>query len=449
MSLILPPKNLEAEASLLGCLLLKGSLFDITEDAGLLADDFYEIKHQLIFKAITDLFTAGATPDIVTVSDKLSSGNLMDRTGGIQYLADLAEKTPVSSESALRDYANIIKEKSLHRQFITICGDGEDKAYKQEESFDEVIDKTTSQLIELMNSRQVSSIKHIRELVDAELAELKKRIESNKTIIGISSGFPMLDSLVGGFKPGDMIVLAGRPGMGKTSLALNMAIEMAKLDNVVAFFSLEMPGSQLINRIIATECGINSKNFMTGRLEKDEFTRLWHNIDSISKLPIYIDDTSTMTMSDVRSKAKKIRKEAGRLDVIFIDYLQLVGSNVHKDDRVRQVEHISRTIKLFAKDMRMPIIALAQLSRKVEDRTTKIPMLSDLRDSGAIEQDADLVMFIHREDVYNKETEKKGTAEIYIQKNRHGSTGSVPLSFIAKYTKFASLDTNAGEDYNI
>ncbi len=447
--LLTPPNNINAEASLLGCLLLNGDLYDLVEQVGLTPDDFYELRHQIIFRAVIDLRTVGKTPDVITVSDHISDPDDSAKVGGLPFLAELTDSAPVTSERALVEYAEIIKEKSLYRKLIKTCDTTSERSYRQDESFDEIVDTATSELITLQNARQVSSIVPIKDLVDKELSELKERLESDQSIIGISSGYPLLDEMTAGFKPGDMIVLAGRPGMGKTSFALNMALEIAKTGNTVAFFSLEMPSSQLLNRIIATECCINSKNFLTGRMEKDELNRLWHNIDDISKLPIFIDDTSSCSISDVRSKAKKIKKDSGRLDAIFIDYLQLMQSTVFKDDRVRQVEHISRNIKLFAKDMGIPIVALAQLSRNVESRTSKIPMLSDLRDSGAIEQDADLVMFIHREDMYNKDTDKKGTAEIHVQKNRHGSTGAVPMLFEARYTKFRPLDPMASDNYEI
>ena len=446
---VTPPNNLNAEASLLGCLLLNGDLFDLVEQEGLDPEDFYELKYQIIFRAISALRNIGKTPDIITVSDYISEPDESAKVGGVAFLAELTDSTPVTSERALVEYAAIIKEKSLYRKLIKSCDSTSENCYRQEESFDAVVDMATTELITLQNTRQISTIIPIKDLVDKELSELKERLESDRSIMGISSGYSMLDEMTAGFKPGDMIVLAGRPGMGKTSFALNMALEVAKENNTVAFFSLEMPASQLLNRIIATECRINSKNFLTGRMEKDELNRLWHNIDDISKLPIFIDDTSSCTMSDIRSKVKKIKKDSGRIDAIFIDYLQLMQSTAFKDDRVRQVEDISRNIKLFAKDMGIPIIALAQLSRNVENRTSKIPMLSDLRDSGAIEQDADLVMFIHREDMYDKNTDKKGTAEIYVQKNRHGSTGSVPMLFEAQYTKFRPLDPGASTNYDI
>ena len=440
------PRHVEAETSLLGCLLINGKLFSTVEGTGLLPDDFYEERNSLVFRAIIEINNEGKTPDVITVSDKLSS--IQEKTGvpDVEYLYDLANKAPVVSEKILKEYCDIIVDKSLYRAMIKVCADSSENAYRQSMSFDEVVDQTTSHLIDLSNRRQLSTVFSLREVVGDEMAKLKERVDSNQTISGISSGYPHLDNLCSGFKPGDMIVLAGRPGMGKTSFALNMAIEMAKNGSNIMVFSLEMPRSQLGTRVMSIECSINAKHLLTGKFDEGETDRLWRNYDSLSRLPIYIDDTSKLTVSDLRSRAKKLDtdlKKSGkgkRLDCIMIDYLQLMSSTVYREDRVRQVEDISRNVKLFAKDMGIPIVALAQLNRKLEDRSTKVPMLSDLKDSGAIEQDADMVMFIHRDDVYKQESEKKNVANIYVQKNRHGQQGVVKLRFVPQYTKFLTMD---------
>lgn len=445
------PGNIEAEASLLGCLLINGKLFSSIEGSGLNPDDFYEERHSVIFSAILAIQREGRTPDVITVGDRISTLEGLKINLDIKYLYELANTAPVVSESILSDYCNIIIEKSLYRELIKICSESSESAYRQSPPFDEVIDNSTTSLIALSNRKQVGTVVGIRKLVDSEMMKLRDRIESGKKISGISSGYPVLDGFGSGFKPGDMIVLAGRPGMGKTSFALNIAIEIARQDLNVLFFSLEMPSSQLVQRIISIECGINAKNLAIGKFEKDELTRLWAGVDDISKMPIFIDETSRLTVSDLRSKAKKLDAElrksnvAGekpkKLDCIFVDYLQLMASNIFREDKVRQVEDISRNIKLFAKDLKIPIVALAQLNRKVEERKeNKIPMLSDLKDSGAIEQDADMVMFIQREDMYKKDTDKKNIADIYIQKNRHGQQGVVHLRFTPQYTKFTPLD---------
>jgi len=438
------PRHLEAETSLLGCLLINGKLFGTVEGTGLLPDDFYEERNSHIFRAIIEINSEGRTPDVITVSDKLSSVQEKAGVPDVEYLYELANKAPVISEKILNEYCDIIIEKSLYRSLINICANSSENAYRQTQSFDDVADQTTSLLIDISNRRQASTVSLLRDIVDDEMTKLKERVDSKQTISGISSGYPYLDNLCSGFKPGDMIVLAGRPGMGKTSFALNMAIEMAKNDNNVLVFSLEMPKSQLGNRVMSIECSVNAKHLLTGKFDEGETDRLWRNVDSLSRLPIYIDDTSKLTVSDLRSRAKKLdtelKKSGKKLNCIMVDYLQLMSSNAFREDRVRQVEDISRNIKLFAKDLGIPIVALAQLNRKVEDRSSKVPMLSDLKDSGAIEQDADMVMFIHREDVYKQDSDKKNEAEIYVQKNRHGQQGVVRLRFVPNYTKFHPMD---------
>lgn len=445
------PGNVDAEVSLIGCLLINGKLFTTVEGTGLLAEDFYEERNSIVFRAITAIFNEGKTPDVVTVGDKIICLGVENIFPDMKYLYELASRAPAVSESILTEYCDIIIEKSLFRELIKICSDSTENAYRQSLSFEEVADKSTSSLINLSNRKHVSTILKTKDLVEQELLNYKERVERGSTISGISSGYPMLDDLCSGFKPGDMIVLAGRPGMGKTSLALNMAMEIAKNNNNVLFFSLEMPASQIVSRMIATECSVSAKKFNTGTLAKDELDRLWATIDSVSRLPVFIDESSKLTVSDLRSRAKKLDSELrktpskdrknNKLDCIFVDYLQLMSSNVFRDDRVRQVEDISRNIKLFAKDLRIPIIALAQLNRKVEERSgNKVPILSDLKDSGAIEQDADMVMFIHREDFYKKDSENKNIADIFVQKNRHGQQGVVKLRFVPQYTKFASMD---------
>lgn len=448
------PGNIEAEASLLGCLLINGKLYTTVEGTGLLAEDFYEERNSVIFRVISAIYSEGKTPDVVTVGDKISCLDVANIFPDMKYLYDIAGRAPTVSESILTEYCNIIIEKALFREMIKICSESSENAYRQSASFDEVADKSTSSLINLSNRRQTTTIQETKDLVQKELENYQKRVDTGSKISGISSGYPMLDDLCSGFKPGDMIVLAGRPGMGKTSLALNMAVEIARNKNNVLFFSLEMPASQIISRMIATECSVSAKRFNTGSLEQDELGRLWAHIDKVGNLPIFIDETSRLTVSDLRSRAKKLdsslkktpskdRKGPNKLDCIFVDYLQLMSSNVFKDDRVRQVEDISRNIKLFAKDLGIPIVALAQLNRKVEERSTnKTPMLSDLKDSGAIEQDADMVMFIHREDVYKKDSENKNIADLFVQKNRHGQQGLVKLRFVPQYTKFVPYDFN-------
>ncbi len=443
--LVTLPHNLDAESSLLGCLLLKGALYGTVEEQGLVPTDFWEIRHQNIFRAIQELYHSGRTPDMVTVSEELKKRGELDFVGGSVYLTELLEAAQFTSEAALKDHAGIVADKSLHRQFIKVCEENAALSYRQESEFDDIVNETTNELIQLSIRRNTRSVVRIKDVITSEIDSLKERIEQDLALQGLTSGYDSLDGLTTGFKPGEMVVVAGRPGMGKTSFALNMAVEMAKKGATILFFTIEMPATQLVRRIFSQECLINAKNFTTGRLEPDEYNRLWQQVDTLSALPFYIDESSYLTIADIRSKAKKILVEAGRLDAVFIDYIQLMRDSAYPDDRVREVEHISRNIKLFAKDIGIPVITLAQLSRKAEDRKDGIPMLSDLRDSGAIEQDADVVMFIHRD--MSKEARERDIASILVRKNRNGQMGDVKLKFISHYTKFAPIDETAEEGF--
>jgi len=443
--LVTLPHNLEAEASLLGCLLLKGELHGKVLEKGLQPEDFWEIRHQHIFRAIHEVYQGGHTPDLITVTEELRKKGELETVGGIPYLSELQDAAQFTSDAALTDYADIIRDKSLHRRLIKICEDHAGLSYRQESDFDAIVDRATNDLIQLSLLRQKSAVSRIDDIIASEMASLQQRLRQGKTLQGITSGYAALDSLTTGFKPGEMVVLAGRPSMGKTSFALNMAVEMARQKATVLFFTIEMPSAQLVRRILSQECLVNAKNFTTGHLDDDEYARLWRNIDTLTALPIYIDESSFLTISDVRAKAKKVLVEAKRLDVVFIDYIQLMHDLTYakQADRVREVENISRNIKLFAKDLNIPVIALAQLSRKAEDRKDGIPMLSDLRDSGAIEQDADVVMFIHRD--LGKEGKEKDITSILVRKNRNGQTGDVKLRFLSHFTKFVPFEIQEEE----
>lgn len=453
------PSNIDVEAALLGCLLNDGRLFSETESSGILPEDFSQERNATVFRAIRSVFESQQLPDVLTVTDAVSK---MNSPVDSSYIFDLANNAPIIYDETIQQYCSIILEKSLYREMIGICENTIDSAFRQQDSFDELSDKATSSLITLSNRRQVKSVSTLKDLVLTSLKKLEFQQKSGATIQGISSGYPYLDSMCSGFKAGDMIVLAGRPGMGKTGFALNIALAIAKNNLNVLFFSLEMPAEQITNRILSIECSINSRNILNGKLDQEEINRLYANLDATSSLKIYIDETPSITISELRSKAKKLdaelrktpnpdRQTPNKLDCIFIDYLQLMSSNVFKEDKVRQVEDISKNIKKLAKDLEIPIVAMAQLNRKIEERrggkmeiSGNKPMLSDLKDSGSIEQDADMVMFIHREDAYKKnEEEKNNEAEIFVQKNRHGPTGTVRLRFTPQYMKFTPLDTSA------
>ena len=458
-SLRMLPSNIDVEAALLGCLLNDGKLYGDIEGFALLPEDFSQERHAAVFRAIKAVFESQRTPDVLTVIDEFSK---IPNPPEASFVFDLAKNAPIYSEETLRQYCSIILEKSLHRSLIGICSNAIDISYGQKVEFDELSDKTTNELIALGNRRHTNSVIPFETLMANMMDRIKEQISKGSAILGISSGYSRLDAMCSGLKPGDMIIVAGRPGMGKTGFAINIALSIAKQNLNVLFFSLEMPAQQILNRFVSIECSIDSKHLLNGKFEGDESTRLWDNFDKIAQLPIFIDESSSITIPELRSKAKKLdaelrktpnpkRSTPNKLDCIFIDYLQLMDSNVFKEDKVRQVEYNSKNIKKLAKDLGIPIIAMAQLNRKIEERrggkvefSSNKPMLSDLKDSGSIEQDADMVMFIHREDPYKKkEEEKNNEAEIFVEKNRHGPTGSIKFRFVPHYMKFIQLDALA------
>ena len=458
-SLRMLPSNIDVEAALLGCLLNDGKLYAEIEGSGLLPEDFSQERHAAVFRAIKAIFESQRTPDVLTVIEEFSK---IPNPPESPFVFDLADRAPIYSEETLQQYCSIILEKSLHRSLIEQCSKSIDESYSQKIEFDELLDKTTNELINLGNRRHTNSVMPFKTLMGDLLERIREQSAKGSSILGISSGYSRLDAMCSGLKPGDMVIIAGRPGMGKTGFAINMALAIAKHALNVLFFSLEMPAQQILNRFVSIECSINSKSLLNAKFDADETTRLWGNFDSMANLPIFIDESSSLTIPELRSKAKKLdaelrktpnpaRQDPNKLDCIFIDYLQLMDSNVFKEDKVRQVEYNSKNIKKLAKDLGIPIIAMAQLNRKIEERrggkvefSSNKPMLSDLKDSGSIEQDADMVMFIHREDFYKKkEEDKNNEAEIFVEKNRHGPTGIVKLRFIPHYMKFIQLDPTA------
>ena len=455
-SLKILPSNPDIEAALLGCLLNDGKLYGDVEGFGLLPEDFSQERHAAVFRTIKAIFESQRTPDTLTVINELSK---IPNPPESSFVFDLAKNAPIYSIETLEQYCEIILEKSLHRSLIEICSNAIDNSTQQRSNFDELSDKTTNELIALGNRKHTNSVLPFKTLMGDLLERIKEQSSKNSSLLGISSGYSRLDAMSSGLKPGDMIIIAGRPGMGKTGFAINIALSIAKQNLNVLFFSLEMPAQQILNRFVSIECSINSKSLLNAKFDTDEITRLWGNFDATANLPIFIDESSSLTIPELRSKAKKLDAELrktpnpnkttpNKLDCIFIDYLQLMDSNVFKEDKVRQVEYNSKNIKKLAKDLGIPIIAMAQLNRKIEERrggkmeiSSNKPMLSDLKDSGSIEQDADMVMFIHREDAYRKkEEEKNNEAEIFVEKNRHGPTGSIKFRFVPHYMKFIQLD---------
>ncbi|MCK5808308.1 replicative DNA helicase [bacterium] len=439
------PHNEHAEASLLGCLMQNGERFALLDEVILTSDEFYSKKHQLIFSAIVEIAVEGKdTIDIVTVHDFLVSTGDASKIGDWSYLSELVDSAPVVDNEQVVAYSRMVKNSALHRLFIEKCEIAASKARKDQRQFDDLLDVMTTDLIDLANSSSRSDVQDLRGLVVDVVQDMSEKIKSgHKSLLGLPSGYPTIDKVASGFKPGDMIVIAARPGVGKTSLAMNMTSRVANKGHSVLFFTLEMPADQVTKRILSAETGVDMLKILNADLTMDELASMMNQISVTGELPIYIDDSSHLTVASLRSKAKSLRatlqKTDQTLDLIVIDYIGLMQGPAHlmSEKKNAQVEEISRGLKLFAKDMKIPIIILSQLNRQVESRKEKVPQLSDLRDSGAIEQDADLVCIINRATDGSSESAK---AELHILKNRHGPTGVVQLHFNASTTVFTEID---------
>lgn len=431
------PYDLAAEEAVLGSLLLDRDAI-IKVAPFLLPEDFYREAHGQIYAAILDLYTRREPPDAITLAAELERGGRLQNIGGQSYLVSLVNRTPTSVH--VEYYAHIVERSSVLRRLISTGGEIAALGYSEEQEVTSVLDKAEQLLFAVSqrtSSREFASIEQV-------LNEYYERIETMQhnpgAVVGVPTGFHDLDEVTGGLQPSDMIIIAARPGTGKTSLALGIAHNAALKDKHVGVFSLEMGRDQLVQRLLAVETGVDSQRLRLGYLTDDDWVAVSDAIGRLANLPIYIDDSPGLSISELRAKARRLKAEVG-VDLIIIDYLQLMQGTARKDgNRVQEVGEISRNIKTMARELNIPVIACAQLSRAVESRTKHVPMLSDLRESGSIEQDSDIVMFIHREEMYDEETEKKGIAELHIAKHRNGPLAIVPLRFWHTTTKFTDLE---------
>ena len=431
------PHYSDAEAALIGGLLLDPDSQAYDKIADIVSDrDFYHPENKQVFTAIQSLKEQSKVTDLLTVSDYLDSGSDFEEESSINYLSDVLEKT--SGSSNIIEYAKIIREKALLRELIQISSDIAQSASNPEgRSPSELVDLAETNIFEIAErgSRNVA-FSEMSDLVKQTYDELDKRSQGGGQITGVSSGFRELDNITAGLQKGELIIVAGRPSMGKTAFALNIAEHTALADdNPVAIFSMEMSASALAQRMISSLGRVNAHSIKTGQLEEKDWNRIDGAIQQIKNAPIYIDDTPSLTPIELRARARRIKREKG-LELIVIDYLQLMSVPGNTENRAVEISEISRNLKALARELNIPVIALSQLNRSVEQRTDKRPQMSDLRDSGAIEQDADLIAFIYREEVYDKETDKKGVALIDIAKQRNGDIGEFNLTFLGRYTKF-------------
>lgn len=432
----LPPHNIEAEESVLGSLLLDRDAI-IRVAATLKPDDFYRGAHAAIYRVILDLYNRREPADLLTVAAELERREELDNVGGLAALSALFNAVPTAVH--VEYYGKIVERTALLRRVIAAGAQIVNIGYNERLEADEALDAAQRAIHEVAQNRGARDFVSIRDILEAYFDKLDYIQQHRGEVIGVPTGFQDLDQLTGGFQKSDLIIMAARPGVGKTSMSLGLAYHAALHGKTVAIFNLEMPAEQLVQRLLAMETGIDSHRLRLGHINDDEWERISHAFGKLSELQVFIDDTPGIGIMELRSKARRLQAERG-LDFVQVDYLQLMQGTRRGDNRVQEVSEISRGLKGLARELNVPVLALAQLSRSVESRTDKVPQLSDLRESGSIEQDADVVVFIYREELYDPDTEKKGIAELHIKKHRNGPVGVVNLRFFEKTTRFADLE---------
>jgi replicative DNA helicase len=440
----LPPQHIEAEQFVLGAILLDNEALAKAleilrpEDARV---NFYRPAHAKIYEAVLDLFERNEPIDLLTVSEVLRRRNQLEEIGGSTYLATLLEVVPTSAN--IRHYARLVREKAILRSLINVATEIIAESYEHTEDVEDLLDRAERMIFEISEQRVNAAFANLKELLKDSIRYTEQLYERHELITGLPTGFRDFDQLTAGLQPSDLIIVAARPGMGKTSFALNIArnvgIKIREPRDAVAIFSLEMSKEQLAMRMLCAEARIDSSRLRRGYLDKNEWGRLVNGANDLSEVPIFIDDSPGLSVLDIRAKARRLQAEHG-LSLIIIDYLQLLRGRGRIENRQQEISEISRSLKALAKELKVPVMALSQLSRAVEQRGDRIPQLADLRESGAIEQDADLIVFIYRDEVYNKETKDKGIAKIIVGKQRNGPTGEIDLAFLKEYARFETLE---------
>ena len=435
------PHDLVAEQSVLGAVFISPETMILLADE-LTPDDFYKPANKIVFKTMLSLLEKGEPIDATTMVSALTNQGDISNIGGINYVVELVNSTPTSKN--VEHYAKLVKEKATLRKVIADLSDSLSSAYQGDVSISDIIAKTEKSLINISNQNTGTGFRNVADILDTHMQIVETRSQTNGFVTGISTGFIGLDKITTGLHEDNLIILAARPAMGKTALALNIAKHVAVKENKpTVIFSLEMGAEDLIERMVASEGMVPGYHLKTGNLSTDEWRRIVHAQNNLYDAPIFVDDTAGIRISEIRSKARKLAQEMGGLGVIIIDYLQLITGS-KGENRQQIVSEISRELKILAKDLKVPVIALSQLSRAVEQRQDKRPMLADLRESGSIEQDADIVAFLYREAYYHKEQadsqEANNVTELILEKNRHGSLGTVKLYFHKEYTKFSSVE---------
>lgn len=448
------PQDISAEQAVLGSILLSTDPTDLVAQVStvLVPEDFFRTAHQLIYSAILSLDESQRAIDVLTITDELEKNNQVENVGGMAYLTELATSVPVAGNAMY--YARIVKEKSLRRELIDTLQEGTQGSYTGATDIEELVSDISTKLDSINAGEKTTDFKDIAEVVTRSFEQIEANSGTDDQVTGLATGYPALDNLTTGFHGGEMIIVAARPAVGKTAFVLNIAQRVAVADPglPVVIFSLEMPDTALVNRMLAAEGNINSQHMRTGSLDPEEWNSLAVAMGSLSKTKIFIDDTPGIKVNEIRSKLRRLQKKEGQIGLVIIDYLQLIeGSG--SEGRQQEVSAISRSIKKMAMELDTPVIALSQLSRSVEQRQDKRPMLSDIRESGSIEQDADIVAFLYRDDYYrenedddspqdprDEEQQDVGEIEVIIEKNRSGARGTARLLFVKSYNKFSNIE---------
>ena len=435
----LPPHNVEAERAVIGAMMLNADAIMVCSEL-LTSDEFYQQQYGIIFDALVEMYKDGVGADLVTLQNKLREKEVTPELYSVEYLGELLASVPTSAN--VKFYAEIVHEKAVLRRLIRVSEQVTKDCYMDSHPLEDILEDTEKSVFDVIQQRGGSEFEPIRDVVLRTLDSIEKAAKQKGNITGLETGFRDLDAKTAGLQKSDLILIAARPAMGKTAFVLNIAEYVALHSNsTIALFSLEMSKEQLVKRMLAMNSMVDSQKIRTGDLEDDDWDKLVGSVRKIGNSNLVIDDTSGITASELRSKCRKLKIEQG-LDLVIIDYLQLMtGAGKRKSDsRQQEISDISRSLKVMARELNVPVIALSQLSRAVESRPDKRPMLSDLRESGAIEQDADIVMFIYRDEYYNPDSEKKGVAEVIVAKQRSGPTGPVELAWLSQYTKFGNLE---------
>lgn len=432
-----PPQNIEAEQAILASVLIDNHILNVCLEH-IRPEDFYKEAHQMIFRAMMALNDKNEPTDLVTLNLYLETQGILDQVGGSAYLSHIVDSVPTAANAP--SYAKFIREKSLLRQLISTATDIVTECYEPENNINELLDKAETQIFSISERKQTKGFVPVKDLVKSSYKLIEELYESKSKITGLSTGYHHFDDITAGLQRGDLIIVAGRPSMGKTSFAMNIVENAAKdKDAKIAFFSLEMSKESLVMRILTSQARIDASRVRVGNLQESDWPRLLSAADTLAHMNVFIDDTPAQSAIDIRAKVRRLAKEHGGLDLVVVDYLQLMRSTGNTYSREQEISEISRSLKAVAKELSVPLVALSQLNRSLESRSNKRPMMSDLRESGALEQDADLIVFIYRDEVYDQNSIDKGVAEIIVAKQRNGTTGTCRLAFLNQFTRFEDL----------